>query len=141
MIKQIYVKNYKKVGEGKEFMKRRKKRLFAFLLAAAMTASGLPLQGAETAEAAPGTVGENIVLGKEVIASSTANNAGPELTVDGVKDQTQQWNSADMKDWGQAPDTGRDEDAQTPQWIQIDRGADAEPADITSIKLWYNMKV
>lgn len=141
MIKQIYVKNYKKVGERKEFMKRRKKRLFAFLLAAAMTASGLPLQGAETAEAAPGTVGENIVLGKEVIASSTANNAGPELTVDGVKDQTQQWNSADMKDWGQAPDTGRDEDAQTPQWIQIDRGADAEPADITSIKLWYNMKV
>ena len=54
MIKQIYVKNYKKVGERKEFMKRRKKRLFAFLLAAAMTASGLPLQGAETAEAAPG---------------------------------------------------------------------------------------
>ena len=84
MIKQIYVKNYKKVGERKEFMKRRKKRLFAFLLAAAMTASGLPLQGAETAEAAPGTVGENIVLGKEVIASSTAINAGPELTVDGV---------------------------------------------------------
>lgn len=30
---------------------------------------------------------------------------------------------------------------QTAQWIQIDRGEDAEEEDISSIKLWYNVKV
>lgn len=75
-----------------------------------------------------------------MIASSVANGSGSELTVDGEKDQTQQCNSADMKNWA-GSDTSRDQEEQIPQWIQIDRGADAEPASITSIKLWYNMKV
>ena len=122
-------------------MKKSGRKATAMLLAAALTVSGLPGLLAAEAEAAPlETVGKNLVLGKDVIASSTANNAGPELAVDGVKDQAQQWNSDDMKSWT-ASDTSRDEEEQTPQWIQIDRGADAEPASITSIKLWYNMKV
>lgn len=122
-------------------MKKSGRKVTAMLLAAALTVSGLPGLLAAEAEAAPlETVGNNLVLGKDVIASSTANNAGPELAVDGVKDQAQQWNSADMKSWA-ASDTSRDGEEQTPQWIQIDRGADAEPASVTSIKLWYNMKV
>lgn len=123
-------------------MKKGGRKVTAMLLAAALTVSGLPGLLAAEAEAAPlETVGNNLVLGKEVIASSTANTAGPELAVDGVKDQAQQWNSDDMKSWGAASGTEKDEENQTPQWIQIDRGADAEPASITSIKLWYNMKV
>lgn len=123
-------------------MKKRGRKVTAMLLAAVLTVSGLQGMPAAKAEAAPlETEGKNLVSGKDVIASSTANNAGPELAVDGVTDQTQQWNSADMKDWGAASGTEKDEEDQTPQWIQIDRGADAEPADITSIRLWYNMKV
>lgn len=123
-------------------MKKRGRKVTAMLLAAVLTVSGLPGLRASEAEAATlETEGKNLVLGKDVIASSTANGAGPELAVDGVKDQTQQWNSADMKDWGAASGTEKDEEDQTPQWIQIDRGADAEPAAVTSIKLWYNMKV
>ena len=122
-------------------MKKSGRKATAMLLAAALTVSGLPGLLAAEAEAAPlETAGKNLVLGKEVIASSTANYAGPELAVDGVKDQPQQWNSDDMKNWT-ASDTSRDEDEQTPQWIQIDRGEGAEPASVTSIKLWYNMKV
>ena len=122
-------------------MKKSGRKATAMLLAAALTVSGLSgLQVAEAKAATPETVGNNLVLGKDVIASSTANTAGPELAVDGVKDQAKQWNSDDMKSWT-ASDTSKDEDEQTPQWIQIDRGAGAEPASITSIKLWYNMKV
>lgn len=122
-------------------MKKGGRKVTAMLLAAALTVSGLPGLLAAEAEAAPlETVGNNLVLRKDVIASSTANNAGPELAVDGVKDQPKQWNSDDMKSWT-ASDTSRDEEEQTPQWIQIDRGADAKPASVTSIKLWYNLKV
>lgn len=122
-------------------MKKSGRKATAMLLAAALTVAGLPGLLAAEAEAAPlETVGNNLVLRKDVIASSTANNAGPELAVNGVKDQAQQWNSDDMKSWT-ASDTSRDEEEQTPQWIQIDRGADAEPVSVTSIKLWYNMKV
>lgn len=123
-------------------MKKREKKAIAFLLASILTVPGLLGLWTEEVKANPvRTAGENIVLNKDVIASSTANNSGPELTVDGVKDRPQQWNSADMKDWGDASGTEKDEDAQTPQWIQIDRGENAEPATVTSIKLWYNMKV
>ena len=120
-------------------MKKREKKVLAFLMAAAMTVSGLSGFGAREAKADESdfvSVGQNVLLGKTAIASSVANNAGPELAVDGVKDQPQQWNSADMK--GSAI---RDDGSQTPQWILIDRGEDAQPADITSIKLWWNVKV
>ena len=92
------------------------------------------------ADGANMTIGENIVLNKETIASSTANGLGPELVVDG-NTAAPQWNSSDMKNWGAASDTSKDEVEQTPQWIVIDRGEDAEPANITQIKLWYNARV
>ena len=123
-------------------MKKREKRMLSFLMAAVLTISGMSglfVKEAKAEELA--AVGKNIVLNKTATASSTANNAGPELAVEGVKDQAQQWNSTDMKDWGAASGTERDDDEQTPQWIQIDRGEGAEEAAITSIKLWYNMKV
>ena len=109
-------------------MKKREKKVLAFLMAAAMTVSGLSGFGAREAKADESdfvSVGQNVLLGKTAIASSVANNAGPELAVDGVKDQPQQWNSADMK--GSAI---RDDGSQTPQWILIDRGEDAQPVRI-----------
>mgnify|MGYP000226324708 CR=1 FL=1 len=46
-----------------------------------------------------------------------------------------------MKNWGAASGNSKDSEEQTAQWIQIDRGEDAEEEDISSIRLWYNMKV
>lgn len=122
-------------------MKKGMKRVAALLLASVLAVPGLSGLHPAQAEAAPvETTGENIVRGKTAIASSIDHEAGPDLAVDGVKDKTEQWNSEAMKDWT-ANDTSQDQDEQTPQWIQIDRGEDAEPASVTSIKLWYNMKV
>lgn len=61
--------------------------------------------------------------------------------MDGVTSETVQWNSADMKNWGAASGNSKDSEEQTAQWIQIDRGENAEEEDISSIKLWYNVKV
>ncbi|MBR6771705.1 MAG: family 20 glycosylhydrolase, partial [Lachnospiraceae bacterium] len=83
--------------------------------------------------------GNNVVRGKTVIASSTTNGRGPELAVDG-NTSANQWNSANMKT-STATDQSKDEEAQTAQWLQIDRGADAQPTDIQAIKMWYNVKV
>ena len=77
---------------------------------------------------------ENLVQGKAAIASSTANGYGPEYAVDGVTSETVQWNSADMKNWGAASGNSKDSEEQTAQWIQIDRGENAEEEDISSIK-------
>ena len=53
-------------------MKKSGRKVTAMLLAAALTVSGLPGLLAAEAEAAPlETVGNNLVLGKDVIASST----------------------------------------------------------------------
>ena len=115
-------KHYKKGNREELFMKKSGRKVTAMLLAAALTVSGLPGLLAAEAEAAPlETVGKNLVLGKDVIASSTANNAGPELAVDGVKDQPQQWNSDDMKSWT-ASDTSRDEEEQTPSGYRLTAG-------------------
>lgn len=83
--------------------------------------------------------GSNVVRGKTIIASSITNNCGPELAVDG-NTSGGQWNSANMKNF-QASDQSRDTENQTGQWLQIDRGADAQPVDVQAMKLWYNVKV
>ena len=76
----------------------------------------------------------NLALNRPASASSIANNCGPEIAVDGVKDQPSQWNSANMKNG-----TVSDDAAQTHQWLQVDLGTSG--AEISEIKLWYNMKV
>ncbi|MCI6553587.1 MAG: S-layer homology domain-containing protein [Lachnospiraceae bacterium] len=138
-------------------MRLRLKKVMALLLAAAMAVgiSGSPVYAGEAGQTeisdrsgdtelnvkSAGVVisGTNVVRGKSVIASSVQNNCGPELVVDGISNQNSQWNSANMKDWGSS--TEKDEEAQTAQWLLIDRGADAQPIDIQAIKLWFNVKV
>ena len=85
---------------------------------------GLTVQAAET----------NLALSCPTTASSIANNCGPEIAVDGVKDQPSQWNSENMKSGTVADDAD-----QTEQWLQVDLGTSG--AVISQIKLWYNMKV
>ena len=83
---------------------------------------GIRLAGSAgcTSKGSPsGNRGKNIVLGKDVIASSVANGSGSELTVDGEKDQTQQCNSADMKNWA-GSDTSRDQEEQIPPPVDTD---------------------
>ena len=95
-------------------MKKYRRKVAFMLLAAVLTASGLLDLRAAQAKAAPlETEGKNIVLGKDVIASSVANGSGSELTVDGEKDQTHQCNSADMKNRA-GSDTSRDQEEQIP---------------------------
>ena len=104
-----------------------KKRIISVLLALALTVGcmgGLTVQAAES----------NLALGCPATASSIANNCGPEIAVDGVKDQPSQWNSENMKSG-----TVSDDADQNDQWLQVDLGTTG--AQISQIKLWYNMKV
>ena len=113
-----------KTWERKNVMK---KRIISMVLALALVFGcfgGLSVRAAET----------NLALNRPATASSVANNCGPELTVDGVKDQSIQWNSEDMKN-GQVADDA----AQNAQWLQIDLGMSG--AAVSQIKLWYNMRV
>ena len=126
----------------KEMRRRKTIKMMKAVLAVLLALTAIPgwTSTTKAADGANMTIGENIVLNKETIASSTANGLGPELVVDG-NTAAPQWNSSDMKNWGAASDTSKDEVEQTPQWIVIDRGEDAEPANITQIKLWYNARV
>ena len=126
----------------KEMRRRKTIKMMKAALAVLLALTAIPSWTSATraADGANMTIGENIVLNKETIASSTSNGLGPELVVDG-NTAAPQWNSSDMKNWGAASDTSKDEVEQTPQWIVIDRGEDAEPANITQIKLWYNARV
>ena len=104
-----------------------KKRIISVLLALALTVGclgGLTVRAAES----------NLALGCPATASSIANNCGPEIAVDGVKDQPSQWNSENMKSG-----TVSDDADQNDQWLQVDLGTTG--AQISQIKLWYNMKV
>ena len=104
-----------------------KKRIISVLLALALTIGclgGLTVQAAES----------NLALNRPATASSIANNCGPEIAVDGVKDQPSQWNSENMKSG-----TVSDDADQNDQWLQVDLGTTG--AQISQIKLWYNMKV
>ena len=110
--------------ERKDIMKKRIISM-ALILALVLSAfSGLTVQAAES----------NLALNRPATASSIANNCGPEIAVDGVKDQPSQWNSENMKSGTMADDAPQNE-----QWLQVDLGASG--AQITQIKLWYNMKV
>ena len=107
---------------------KRGKRILSLLLATVMT---IGLCGNVQVKAAEE---KNLALSRPATASSVANNCGPELAVNGVTDQSEQWNSENMKNG-----TVADDAAQTEQWLQVDLGASG--AQISQIKLWYNMKV
>ena len=99
-----------------------KKRIWSLLLACAMVLGCL---GGLTVQAAEG----NLALNCPATASSIANNCGPEIAVDGVKDQPSQWNSENMKSG-----TVADDAAQNEQWLQVDLGTSG--AEISRIKLF-----
>lgn len=119
----------------------KKKRLLSLIAAFSLVFTGAATYVPTGVYAEENVQMENLVQGKTTIASSTANGYGPEYAVDGVTSEAVQWNSADMKNWGAASGSSKDSEEQTAQWIQIDRGEDAEEEDISSIRLWYNMKV
>ena len=103
-----------------------KKRILSTLLALTMVLGclgGTPVQAAE----------RNLALNQPTEASSVANNCGPELAVDG-NTNAPQWNSVDMKSG-----TVSDDADQNDQWLQVDLGTSG--AEISQIKLWYNLKV
>ncbi len=109
-------------------MKKRSK-LLSLLLAFSMVCGSfgtMPIQAAEESR--------NLALNQPATASSVANNCGPELAVDGVKNQTIQWNSENMKNG-----TVSDDAAQNEQWLQVDLGVSGSV--ISQIKLWYNGQV
>ena len=104
-----------------------KKRILSLVLAFALVLGcfgGITVWAAES----------NLALNRPATASSTANGCGPEIAVDGVKDQSHQWNSENMKNGTVADDAPQNE-----QWLQVDLGISG--AEISQIKLWYNMKV
>ena len=104
-----------------------KKRICSMLLALTLA---LGCAGGVGVRAAEG----NIALNCPATASSVANGCGPEIAVDGIKDQASQWNSENMKSGTVADDAPQNE-----QWLQVDLGVSG--AQISQIKLWYNMKV
>lgn len=120
-----------------------KKRIGSFFMAVVLALSCVcTVQPSMSVHAEENATLANIIQGKSILASSTANNCGPELAVDGASaDGSQQWNSVDMKTWGQADANTKDNEAQTAQWLLVDRGEGAAEKEISSIKLWYNMKV
>ena len=104
-----------------------KKRIVGMILALALIVGcfgGITVGAAES----------NLALNRPVTASSIANGCGPEIAVDGVTDQSNQWNSENMKNG-----TVSDDAPQNAQWLQVDLGVSG--ATISQIKLWYNMKV
>ena len=103
-----------------------KKRILSLMLAASLVLGGL---GGVRVRAAQ----TNLALNRPATASSVANDCGPELAVDGNQ-AAPQWNSVDMKSGQVSDDTPQD-----PQWLQVDLGSSG--AEITEIKLWYNMRV
>ncbi len=79
----------------------------------------------------------NLALNRPVTASGSVQDTQPGNVVDGST-QTQ-WNSPDLKNFI-ANDTSRDNEAQTPQWVQIDLGATG--SKLSSVSITYvNNKV
>ena len=79
-----------------------KKRILSMMLALALVLGcfgGLSVQAAES----------NLALNRPATASSVANDCGPEIAVDGVKDQPRQWNSENMKSGTVADDAPQNE--------------------------------
>ena len=106
---------------------KKAKKIISLVLALSLavgTWGSIPVNAEET----------NLALNKSATASSTANDCGPEIAVDGINNQPNQWNSADMKSGTLADDA-----AQTPQWLQVD--LEESGAKISQIKLWYNKRV
>ena len=75
----------------------------------------------------------NLALGRPVLSSEDGDGTTAGLAVDGKFDK--QWASGVMKTSGTVDDTAE----QTHQWFQVDLGEGTH--DISSIKLYYNMKV
>ena len=79
----------------------------------------------------------NLALNRPVTASGSVQDTKPGNVVDGSS-QTQ-WNSPDLKNFI-ANDTSKDNEAQTPQWVQIDLGATG--STLSSVSITYvNNKV
>lgn len=124
-------------------MKKRRKILSVLLALSMVTGSfsGISVLAAgnensvQIAQAvAVAETAHNLALNQPTTASSIANNCGPELAVNGVTNQPEQWNSENMKNGTVSDDADQNE-----QWLQVDLGVSG--ARISQIKLWYNGQV
>lgn len=125
-------------------MRRKKEKVLSLLMAAILAVtgtSGLWVKEAKADENDYTSVGQNIALNKTAIASSEETSSTTANLVTDGNTGAPQWASANMKDWGNAGNTSRDEDEQTPQWVQIDLGENVADVEVTQIKLWFNARV
>ena len=78
----------------------------------------------------------NLALNRPVTASGAVEGTAAANAVDGSADT--QWNSPDLKNF-KVTDNSKDDEAQTPQWIQMDLGASGDKLNTLSIA--YKAKV
>ena len=74
----------------------------------------------------------NLALNRPVTASGAVEGTTASNAVDGSK--TTQWNSPDLKDF-KVIDNSKDQEPQTPQWLQIDLGATG--SQLQSVNITY----
>ena len=74
----------------------------------------------------------NLALNRPVTASGAVEGTTASNAVDGSK--TTQWNSPDLKDF-KVTDNSKDQEPQTPQWLQIDLGATG--SQLQSVNITY----
>lgn len=99
-------------------------------------AENVPDSGSKPEEAEPGERPWNLAEGQPVEASSAIEGTQAKNAVDGAL--STRWNSENLKSFV-AKDTSRDQEEQTPQWIQIDLGASGSALD--TVRITYNAKV
>ena len=74
----------------------------------------------------------NLALNRPVTASGAVEGTSASHAVDGSK--TTQWNSPDLKDF-KVTDNSKDQELQTPQWLQVDLGATG--SKLQTVKITY----
>ncbi len=74
----------------------------------------------------------NLALNRPVTVSGAVEGTSASNAVDGSK--TTQWNSPDLKDF-KATDNSKDQEPQTPQWLQMDLGATG--SKLQTVKITY----
>ena len=99
-------------------------------------AENVPDSGSKPEEPEPGERPWNLAEGQPVEASSAIEGTQAKNAVDGAL--STRWNSENLKSFV-AKDTSRDQEEQTPQWIQIDLGASGSALD--TVRITYNAKV
>lgn len=118
-------------------MRKTSKKLLSFLLVFCMCAVAVPELFVGRLEVQAAEEAWNLAQRQPVKASGSADDTAPENAVDG--DAGTSWNSTNLKNFN-VSDTSKDQEAQTPQWIQIDLGHTGSVISQIAIK-YKNNKV